>query len=54
MGNRWTEYEIKAKILPERILIEDVLNNEGERYDTITKHEFDEFKNYCLSNLKRF
>lgn len=54
MGNRWTEYEIKAKILPERLLIEDVLNNEGERYDTITKHEFDDFKNFCLSNLKKF
>lgn len=54
IGSRWTEYEIKAKILPERLLIEDVLDNEGERYRTINKIEFDEFRNYCLNNLRRF
>lgn len=54
IGNRWTQYEVYAKILPERLLIQDILENEGGRYDTIKEEEFCAFLKESESNFKKF
>lgn len=41
IGSRWMQYEIMAKILPERILIQDILEKEGKRYEDIEAQEFE-------------
>ncbi len=54
MGNRWTEHTLKAKILPERLHISDILEGTNGIYLTITKEEFEKFKTNCINNLKLF
>lgn len=43
LGNRWLKHELHAKILPERLLISDILENENGQYENCTVEDF-EFK----------
>ncbi len=54
LGKRWTQYEVSVKILPERLLVQDILENEGGRYETIDENEFQSFLNQCSAELTRF
>jgi hypothetical protein len=54
MGQRWTQYHLVAKILPERLLIQDILENEGGRYETIDEKSFADFQIMCSETLTKF
>ncbi len=54
IGDRWTEHNLHAKILPERLHISDILDGSNGVYLTITQEEFDAFKTHCISNHKQF
>lgn len=53
MGNYYWEVNISAKILPERLMIEDILNGMGETYLTITAEEFSDFLNICTTQKQK-
>ncbi|MEN9640410.1 MAG: hypothetical protein RLZZ262_2279 [Bacteroidota bacterium] len=53
-GKRWTEYEIKAKILPERVLITDLLDMRYAHYELISEKEFFDFLDHCRTKLFQF
>jgi hypothetical protein len=42
LGSKWLRLEVHAKILPERLLIQDLLECSNGHYDTITEQEFQE------------
>lgn len=52
IGSRWMWHEMEAKILPERLLIQDLLSNEGSRWVIISEEEYDSFVRHCEANLK--
>lgn len=52
MPNAYSIYQIKANQLPERNLIRDMLNNEGERWESIGEKEYEDAKRHCMTNLK--
>ncbi len=43
MGSSWWEIQIEAKILPERLLVQDILSLEGSRWEVVTPFEFEAF-----------
>jgi len=47
LGNFYNVLEIHARILPERLLIEDLLRDEAGALETISKEEFDAFVERC-------
>jgi len=53
-GQRWTEYTLNVRILPERNLIMDLLEINGDQYVIIDENDFETFRKECESNLKRF
>ncbi|MEZ4800874.1 MAG: hypothetical protein R2809_14080 [Flavobacteriales bacterium] len=53
MGQYYWEVAITAKILPERVMIEDMLNGMGETYIAITAEEFEEFLNICTTQKQK-
>lgn len=53
-GERFTIHELMAKILPERILIGDLLEAESANYVKIAEEEFNDFLEYCQKNLRRY
>lgn len=53
MGSFYWEVMISAKILPERLMIEDILNGMGETYIPVTAEEFDEFLNICTTQKQK-
>ncbi len=50
-GKTFTLHRIKAKILPERVMIQDMLEKE-EFWVTCTENEFAEKLEFCRRNLK--
>lgn len=40
LGSRMLRYELEASILPERLLIQDLLECSNGHYDAITEQEF--------------
>jgi hypothetical protein len=53
-GRRWTEYNITAKILPERLLIGDLLEQRYAHYELITEKEFYDFLEHCKTHHYQF
>lgn len=47
IGRHFQKTIIKARILPERILINDILNNEGERWLESSAIEFNLYLEKC-------
>lgn len=47
MGKFWIRYELTANILPERVLIDDVLSLHDKRWEEITEAQFLEFMDEC-------
>lgn len=43
MGSNWWELHLQAKILPERLLIQDILGKEDGRWEEVSQVEFDDF-----------
>lgn len=41
IGERYTVHQMEARILPERLLIQDMLTNEGGRWLRISEEEFE-------------
>jgi len=39
VGTKYMVSKVKAEQFPERLLIQDMLNNEGERWDVLQKEE---------------
>lgn len=54
LGKSWQEHHLKAKILPERLHISDVLDGVGGTYIVITKGEYEDFQRHCQDKLNRF
>lgn len=52
MGKYFKLYHIKASILPERVLISDLLEQYHEFADAITADEYDEQLQWCKANLE--
>lgn len=44
LGQNILLHSLKASILPERVLIADIIANEGNRWETITADEFDSWE----------
>jgi hypothetical protein len=53
-GERYTMHELRVKILPERILIADLLEAESSNYMKIAEVEYNDFLYYCENNLRRY
>jgi hypothetical protein len=53
-GRRWTEYTVIAKILPERLLLSDLLEQRYAHYELITEKEFYDFLEHCKTNHFQF
>jgi hypothetical protein len=54
MGNYWWENSMSAKILPERVMIQDMLDGLDGTYIEINESEYTEFLNICtLQKQKR-
>jgi hypothetical protein len=53
-GRRWTEYNVIAKILPERLLLSDLLEQRYAHYELITEKEFYDFLEHCKTNHFQF
>ncbi len=51
MGSYYFQHILAAKILPERNLISDIINNEGERWTVIPEEEYNTFLKHCQNNL---
>lgn len=49
LGRYWWEHRMEAKILPERLLIKDILNCEGGSWEPISPSDFESF----LEEIKR-
>lgn len=41
LGSRYLKHTLKAKILPERLLISDMIENEGNRWPRMSKATFE-------------
>jgi hypothetical protein len=54
IGQRWTIYEVDAKILPERLMIQDILDENSSQYQAISEQEFQNFQAFCEASLVRF
>lgn len=53
IGQKYILHEIVAKILPERMLIHDILHDEMGRYREISASEFKMLEAHCLAHFKR-
>jgi hypothetical protein len=53
-GRRWTAYTVIAKILPERLLLSDLLEQRYAHYELITEKEFYDFLEHCKTNHFQF
>lgn len=53
-GRRWTEYAVTAKILPERVLITDLLDLRYAHYELISEKDFYDFLEHCRNKLFQF
>jgi hypothetical protein len=53
-GKRWTEYVITAKILPERVLIGDLIDLRYAHYELISEKDFYDFLDHCKNKLFQF
>lgn len=47
LGAYYNVLQIHARILPERLLIEDLLHDEAGALETISEEEFDAFLEMC-------
>lgn len=45
LGSRYIKHTLKAKILPERLLISDMIQNEGNRWPRMNKTTFEKYLN---------
>lgn len=52
MGKYYKLYHIKATILPERVLISDLLGQYHEFADAITADEYEQQLQWCKANLE--
>lgn len=52
MGKYFKLYHIKASILPERVLISDLLEQYHEFADAITAEEYEQQLQWCKTNLE--
>jgi hypothetical protein len=50
LGNFFNLTKHNAKILPDRVFIADLLEDKGERLESITKHEFEDVLEFCYRN----
>ncbi|MBL7943149.1 MAG: hypothetical protein JNM00_10305 [Flavobacteriales bacterium] len=51
MGKYVMKHEVEAKILPERVLIADVIENADYRWEILTEAEFREFLDWSDTHL---
>jgi hypothetical protein len=47
MGRFWMVHTLHAKILPERVLIADILSLTDRRWEEITEHQYIDFVENC-------
>jgi hypothetical protein len=50
---KWAEYQMIARILPERLLIKDLLDCSHEHYEIITASDYDYFRAFCQDHLEK-
>jgi hypothetical protein len=50
LGNFFNLTKHYAIILPDRVFIADLLEDKGERLESITKHEFEDVLEFCYRN----
>jgi hypothetical protein len=50
-GKRWTSHELEARILPERVLIQDLLDQRFAHYEQISEKEYYDFLEHCRQHL---
>jgi len=53
IGQRYSIYFLEAKILPERLLISDMLSNNGEHWQPSNAAEYAAQMQLCESSLQR-
>ena len=51
LGKYWMLHEIEAKILPERNLIRDLVENTHGACEVLDQAEYEAFLNYCKTEL---
>lgn len=50
LGKNWIKHEVEANILPERLLISDLLDSTNENVERITPSEFQSFTGVDIEN----
>lgn len=53
MGNKWWLNRMEAKILPERLVISDLLNGTNEGVESVDEGEYNRFLAHCESNKEK-
>ena len=53
LGSNYWVYEFKAKILPDRYFIKDLIEMEGERWMDISAEVYNDFKSSCERNFEK-
>ena len=53
LGNNYWVHEFKAKILPDRYFIKDLIEMEGERWVEISAEDYNDFKNKCRREFNK-
>ena len=53
LGSNFWIYHFEAKILPDRYLIQDMIELEEGRWVSISENEYETFKNTCLKEYKK-
>lgn len=53
MGDNYEEHAYQASILPDRNLIEDMIQLNGQYWEEASKKEYEAFKKHCEQQLTR-
>lgn len=53
IGSRYAVHELNVRILPERLLLQDMLDDDGSRYLPITEEAYEARLEDCMNNRER-
>ena len=53
MGGTYQVHHYKAEKLPDRNLIEDLIHQKDQYYESVSESEFESFREYCRGHLQK-
>ena len=53
IGKTYSLHNFQSKILPDRLFIQDMIDNRNNHWDEISEEEYDQKKTYCTEKLQK-